>query len=182
MQLLMESEVVQLLKRILKGRRVKIVTERDFAVSLSERGEVIPVIRNEALFKHTSNVSYIIRPRFLLPGFIILLMDLKKGKRVRRHALIFLPQYFKLLELIGTTSALGFIDGKSDDVHIIEINFTFEELSLLGMISSLSALYPEISEFHQARSLELLSSAFPQADWLVEYYTKDAQVTGDSYD
>lgn len=177
MQLLLDSEVISLLRELLGERRVKIVTEHDFGIALTSSGAAIPVINDDSIFKDTIEVDYKTTFTFILPSFVILLLDVEKRGRKSRHAFVFLPEQFHLAEIIGEMSLLA-IAGREGKVNLIELSKgAVREVRLLR----LRHLFPELIPIHQKHGLDLLKAAFPEADWIVEYQTRELQVSGEEY-
>ena len=177
---LTDDEVIELLRKLLKGRRVKIVTEQDFGMALTDKGVMIPTINDEGIFKRTMNVDYEATFAFILPSFTILLLDVRKeGKKrkKRKFAFVFLPQQFYIAEAIGNASIFGISSSKRRMMNIFSLGeHTKREVEAIGILHFLNALLPEMAAFHQQRALSMLKAAFPEAEWLIEYYTREAQV------
>ncbi|MDK2372607.1 MAG: hypothetical protein QI197_04445 [Candidatus Korarchaeota archaeon] len=177
MQLLLDNEVIALLRELLGGRRVKIVTEHDFGVALTSSGAANPVIKDESIFKETIEVDYKAAFTFILPSFVILLLDVEKRGREFGYAFVFLPEQFHLAEIIGEMSLVA-IASRKGKVNLIELGRgAIREVHLL----KLRHLFPELISIHQKHGLDLLKAAFPEADWIVEYQTRELQVSGEKY-
>jgi len=179
---LSEEEVVHFLRQQLKDRRVKIVTEQDFGAVVSEEG-VFPAIMDEEIFRKTINVDYKARFLYFHPLLTILLLDVEKeGKERKREkfAFLFLPKQFHLAEAIGMASMLGIGSERQGKVTLFSLGpNTRNEVKILTLMRDFNSIFPGIVDICHNKALEVLRVAFPGADWLVEYYTRGAQVEGD---
>ena len=172
--LLYPDELIQVLRRELNGRRVLIVTERDFRIAFDSEGNRVPTVVNDEILREIGIADYTAQFHYLLPNFTILLLDVRKGKRKRKYAFLFLPKQFYLAELIGIASLFGVASTKQRKVVVFPVRME-NEVKLLSLIRSLNSF-----DIHHRRALEILNEAFPGADWIIEYYTRDAQIERDN--
>ncbi|MEM1520862.1 MAG: hypothetical protein QXP84_05870 [Candidatus Korarchaeum sp.] len=172
------EDIPGILKRELRGREVRVITERDFRIAIGDGG-LIPFIIDKEIFKRSINADYNVRFTYLLPTAIILHINLRRpGGKKWKYSLIFLPRYFTMVEIIGNALTIGFWDKEGSFLSILKLgDHVLGECRLLSFIRIMSGLSdPRIVESFHADALKLLEDLFPRANWLIDYYTRESQV------
>jgi len=153
---------------------VRIVDEHIIGFGVTVEEKVQLVILDEELYQIANVPKYNAKVTAVLPLAVIFRFEF--GKKV--VSLIFLPKHFHILTALLENAAIGFLPNANELEKMISLSLPEDAAGVLNLVFVVSIfLLPNLDELHQA-ALALLEKFFPNAEWLIDYYTRPSQGGG----
>jgi len=177
-QIVSDEEAKKVFLDVLKSSDViRIIDEMTTLVGITPDRKTFLIIVDEEIYKMVKRPTINITVTTIFPMAIFLTLNVDK----KSISLVFLPKQFHLLTPLADNQIIGFIPRIYDEERMKE-DLEFVKFpkglvnTILPMIVVQRMFFPDPEDIHE-RVLRFLEKHFPRADWLVDYYTRAAQMS-----